>query len=67
MKKKSKSSISLKPHFVGDLEKESKKRLTHIECLRSNKCQETEGFKGTKHEGLDMCEDGCVWFQPQKK
>jgi len=29
-------------------------------CAETGICQETEGFKGTEHEGLDMCEDGCV-------
>ncbi len=26
----------------------------------SEKCQETESFKGTEHEGVNVCEDGCV-------
>lgn len=29
-------------------------------CESTGKCQETEGFKGTEHEGIDVCEDGCV-------
>lgn len=33
----------------------------HDKCYLTKKCQETEGFKGTEHEGVDMCEDGCVW------
>lgn len=48
------------------LEKRSRATLTHIECLRAQKCQETEGFKGTEHEGVDVCEDGCVWYNPKK-
>lgn len=45
----------------------SEETLTHVKCLRTKKCQETEGFKGTEHEGVDMCEDGCVWFKPTRK
>ena len=41
--------------------------MTDIRCLSSGKCQETEGFKGTIHEGLDMCEDGCVWFHVNRR
>lgn len=37
----------------------------HPACRKARKCQETEGFKGTEHEGVDVCEDGCVWFQPK--
>jgi hypothetical protein len=33
----------------------------HDKCIATNICQETESFKGTEHEGVDMCEDGCVW------
>lgn len=33
----------------------------HPDCKRTKLCQETEGFKGTEHEGVDVCEDGCVW------
>lgn len=43
------------------------KEYTHKECLRTGKCQETEGFKGTEHEGTDVCEDGCVWWKPENK
>lgn len=49
------------------LERQSHRTLTHIECLKTQKCQETEGFKGTEHEGVDVCEDGCVWYQPKKR
>lgn len=49
-----------------DLEKASDETLTHPECLRTGMCQETEGFKGTEHEGVDVCEDGCVWYKPKK-
>jgi hypothetical protein len=42
--------------------KKSESTQTHVKCLRTKKCQETEGFAGTEHEGLDMCEDGCVWY-----
>lgn len=56
---------------VADLKRDAQEyeqdTLTHPECLRTGICQETEGFKGGPHEGLDMCEDGCVWFQPKKK
>ena len=34
--------------------------LSNPKCVSTGKCQETEGFKGTEHEGVDMCEDGCV-------
>jgi hypothetical protein len=34
---------------------------THPKCKETKKCQETESFKGTEHEGVDVCEDGCVW------
>jgi len=49
------------------LEIKSKETLTHVACLKSGICQETEGFKGTKYEGVDVCEDGCVWYQTFKK
>ncbi len=48
-----------------DLVNQSHNTLTHMKCLISGKCQETEGFKGTEHEGLDMCEDGCVLYDPR--
>ena len=44
---------SLKPNIVVETD-----WVTHSKCSKS--CAETEGFKGTEHEGLDMCEDGCV-------
>lgn len=40
-------------------------KLVHPTCLRTNTCQETEGFKGTEHEGVDVCEDGCAWYVPK--
>lgn len=40
---------------------------THHECLVGNCCKETEGFKGTEYEGVDVCEDGCVWYKPKNK
>lgn len=49
------------------LETKSHKTLTDVRCLQTGKCQETEGFKGGPHEGLDMCEDGCMWYNPKKK
>lgn len=30
-------------------------------CTKETGCRETNSFKGTEHEGVDMCEDGCVW------
>jgi len=33
-------------------------------CIGTGICQETESFKGTEHEGVDVCEDGCVWGGP---
>lgn len=36
----------------------------HPTCWKTKVCQETESFKGTEHEGLDMCEDGCVRGTP---
>lgn len=30
----------------------------HPTC--KEKCQETEGFIGTEHEGVSVCDDGCV-------
>lgn len=45
---------------------EKEPQLTHPSCAEKNICQETEGFKGTEHEGLDMCEDGCVLADPKK-
>ena len=35
--------------------------VPHKKCIETEICQETEGFKGTEHEGVDVCEDGCVW------
>jgi hypothetical protein len=35
--------------------------MPHKKCSATGVCQETEGFKGTEHEGIDVCEDGCVW------
>lgn len=49
------------------LEEKSKRTLTHIDCLTSKICKETESFKGTEHEGVDVCEDGCVWYDPRTK
>lgn len=40
---------------------------THPKCLLTKVCQETEGFKGTKHEGVHVCEDGCVHHNPTHK
>ena len=40
---------------------------SHPKCKATGKCQETESFKGTEHEGVNMCEDGCVWFDPRTK
>jgi len=37
-------------------------RLSPTKCHEIGKCLETESFKGTEHEGIDMCEDGCVAF-----
>lgn len=34
--------------------------LPNEKCVSTGVCQETEGFKGTEHEGVDVCEDGCV-------
>ena len=48
-----------------DLVLSARKTFTHIECIKSGECQETKGFKGTEHEGVDVCEDGCVWFNPR--
>lgn len=47
--------------------KKSEQTLTHWKCLRTKVCQETDGFRGTKHEGLYMCKDGCVWYQAFSK
>jgi hypothetical protein len=44
--------------------KNSIETQTHPKCLATKQCQETEGFKGTEHEGVDVCEDGCVWYKP---
>jgi hypothetical protein len=33
----------------------------HSKCINTKMCQETGGFKGTEHEGTDVCEDGCIW------
>lgn len=33
-------------------------------CVKTGVCQETESFKGTEHEGVDVCEDGCVQGKP---
>jgi len=35
--------------------------IPDAKCIGTGICQETEGFKGTEHEGVDVCEDGCVW------
>ncbi len=32
----------------------------------NHECRETAGFKGTEHEGTDVCEDGCLWSKPTK-
>lgn len=55
------------PSCVGNGTVDLHDLMVHDKCYLSGKCQETEGFKGTKHEGVDMCEDGCVWFNPRKK
>jgi hypothetical protein len=62
-----KCALCGEPEPVDELEKKSHETWTHVECLKTGKCQETEGFKGTEHEGLDMCEDGCVWYKPPGK
>lgn len=31
-----------------------------IMCVAKKECQETKSFEGTEHEGIDVCEDGCV-------
>jgi len=47
--------------------KQSFDNLIHIECLRTGKCQETEGLVGTEYEGISVCDDGCVQFNPRTK
>lgn len=41
--------------------------FVHPKCKETGVCQETEGFKGTEYEGINVCEDGCVWYKPEKK
>ena len=36
-------------------------------CIKAGKCLETESFKNTPHEGLDLCTDGCVQENPHHK
>lgn len=43
------------------------KYLIHPKCIMTKVCQETESFKGTPNEGVDMCTDGCVWHDPRIK
>jgi hypothetical protein len=33
------------------------------ECAKSS-CAETDSFKGTEHEGISMCDNGCVRAMP---
>jgi len=49
--------------------KKSKIEWIHPECALHGICQETDSFKGTVHEGVNVCEDGCVRasFKPKKK
>lgn len=32
-----------------------------------DKCRETKGFEGTQHEGVFLCEDGCVFAKRKSK
>jgi hypothetical protein len=46
--------------------KHSVKTKTHWKCIRTKWCQEADGFKGTVHEGVNVCEGGCAWYQAFK-
>ena len=41
--------------------------MIHPDCKSTGKCQETEGLKGTPHEGISVCDDGCVWYNPNEQ
>jgi len=45
-------------------EAEEDKPCVAKKCKETGLCQETEGFKGTEHEGVDVCNDDCVHFSP---
>lgn len=49
------------------MKKDTDIKWIHPDCKRTKICQETEGFKGTEHEGVNVCEDGCVWANMKKK
>lgn len=52
-----------KKYYVVDEEDLFNKEIWQIGC-NGGVCLETEGFKGTEHEGTDVCEDGCVLDKP---
>lgn len=67
MKSQLNDLMAEKEDFEKRMEITSHETLMDLQCLLTGKCQETEGFKGTPHEGVDVCEDGCVWYNPRKK